>query len=66
MHPGSSLDDSTADNVEDQAELFVPKRSVKKGKSNKDKLDTTQEVMQLIQEAVKNDPTKKKDQFSKG
>ena len=46
---GSSFDDSTADNVEDQAELFVPKRSVKKGKSNKDKLDTTQEVMQLIQ-----------------
>ena len=56
--PRSSLDDSTADNVEDQAELFVPKRSVKNGKSNKDKLDTTQEVMQLIQEAVKNDPTK--------
>ena len=51
--PGSSLDDSTADNVEDQAEVFVPKRSVKK-----DKLDTTQEVLQLIQETVKNDPAK--------
>ena len=56
--PGSSLDDNIADNVEDEAELFVPRRSVKKGKSNKDKLDTTQEVMKLIQEAVKNDPTK--------
>jgi len=31
---------------------------LKKGKSNKDKHDTTQEVMKLIQEAVKNDPTK--------
>lgn len=56
--PGSSLDDNTADNVEDEAELFVPKRCVKKGKSNKDKLDTTQEVLTLIQEAVRNDPTK--------
>jgi len=51
---------STADNVEDEVELFVPKRSLKKGKSNKDKLDSSQlqEVMKLIQEAVKNDPTK--------
>ena len=53
--PGSSLDDNNADNVEDEAELFVPKRSVKNGNSNKDKLDTTQEVMKLIPEAVKND-----------
>ena len=29
-----------------------------KGKSSKDKLDTTQEVLTLIQEAVRNDPTK--------
>lgn len=56
--PGSSLDDNTADNVEDEVELFVPKRSVKKGKCNKDTLDTTQEVMKFIQEAVRNDPTK--------
>jgi len=54
--PGSPS--SFADNVEDEVELFVPKRSLKKGKSNKDKHDTTQEVMKLIQEAVKNDPTK--------
>ena len=53
---GSSLDDNTAESVK-EAQLFVPKRSVKKGKS-KDKLDTTQEVMKLIQEAVKNYPTK--------
>ena len=38
--------------------MFVPKRSVKKGKSNKNKLDINQEVIQLIQEAVRNDPTK--------
>ena len=38
--------------------VFVPKRSMKKGKSSKDKLDTTQEVMKLIQQAVRNDPTK--------
>ena len=56
--PGSFLDDNTADNVEDEAELFLPKRSAKKGKCNKDTLDTTQEVMKLIQEAVRNDPTK--------
>lgn len=38
--------------------MFVPKRSAKKGKSNKNKFDINQEVIQLIQEAVRNDPTK--------
>jgi len=46
---GSSLYGNTADKVEDEFELFVPKRSVKKGKSAKHKLDITQEVMKLIQ-----------------
>ncbi|RMX37903.1 hypothetical protein pdam_00007048, partial [Pocillopora damicornis] len=31
--------------------MFVPKRSAKKGKSNKNKFDINQEVIQLIQEA---------------
>ena len=54
--PESSLYDP--DNVDDEVEMFVPKRSAKKGRSKKDKLDINQEVIQLIQEAVRNDPTK--------
>ena len=38
--------------------MFLPKSSSKKGKSNKDKLDINQKVIQLIREAVRNDPTK--------
>ena len=38
--------------------MFLPKRSSKKGKSNKDKIDINQKVIQLIQEAVRNDPKK--------
>ncbi|XP_022803092.1 uncharacterized protein LOC111340500 [Stylophora pistillata] len=61
--PGNSLYDP--DKVDDEVEMFVPKRSLKKGKSNKDKLDINQEVIQLIQEAVRNDPTKEMISFLK-
>ena len=40
--PESSLYDP--DNVDDEVEMFVPKRSAKKGKSNKDKLDINQSL----------------------
>ena len=40
--PESSLYD--LDNVDDEVEMFVPKRSAKKGKSNKDKLDINQSL----------------------
>ena len=45
--------------------LYVPKSSAKKGKFAKDKLDNTQEVMKLIQQAVRNDPTKEMTSFLK-
>lgn len=56
--PGSFFDANTTDNFADEIELFVPERSAKKGKSAKDKLDTTQEVLKVVQEALRNDPTK--------
>ena len=56
----------TADNIEDEVELFVPKRSMKIGKSTRDKLNTTQEVMKLLQEFVRNDPTKEMISFLRG
>ena len=56
--PGSSSEANTSDYVADEVEVFVPKRSAKNRKSAKNKLDTTQEVLKAVQEAVRNDPTK--------
>ena len=62
--PGSSHDDHPSDNAGDEDVLYIPKRSAKKEKFAKDKLDNTQ-VMKLITEVVRNDPTKEMISFLK-
>lgn len=59
---GRSLDGNASGNVENEDELYVPKRSAKKSKYANE-LGNTQEVMKLIQEAVKNDPTRDEQRF---
>lgn len=62
--PGSSHDGNVSGNGRDEEAMYVPKRSAKKRKFAKDKLDNT-EVIKLISEAVRNDPTKEMISFPK-
>jgi len=63
LEPSTSNSDKSFDGTDDSresgAELFVPKKNVRKRQSAKEKLDsTTFEVMEMVKEAVRNDPTK--------